>query len=171
LIGQFGVGFYSAFMVAEKVDVISRRAGQDQAAMWSSDGLGTYTIGPVEADQAPARGTRIVLHLLEDAADYAQAPRIEQMVRAQSGHAGADHGEGQAGRRWHQVADGTALWTRPRARSRPRNTGFLPQRGRAVGRSGADPALPRRGAARIFGAGLRARKRPSTCSIPIARAA
>ncbi|HQS47238.1 MAG TPA: ATP-binding protein, partial [Xanthobacteraceae bacterium] len=47
LIGQFGVGFYSAFMVAEKVDVISRRAGSEQASLWSSDGKGTYTIAPV----------------------------------------------------------------------------------------------------------------------------
>ncbi|GHC89216.1 molecular chaperone HtpG [Novosphingobium pokkalii] len=120
LIGQFGVGFYSAFMVAEKVDVISRRAGQDQAAMWSSDGLGTYTIGPVEADQAPARGTRIVLHLLEDAADYAQAPRIEQMVRAQSGHVPVpitvkDKPDADG----NQVADGTALWTRPKSAITP----------------------------------------------------
>ncbi|MFD2782686.1 molecular chaperone HtpG [Novosphingobium pokkalii] len=120
MIGQFGVGFYSAFMVAEKVDVISRRAGQDQAAMWSSDGLGTYTIGPVEADQAPARGTRIVLHLLEDAADYAQAPRIEQMVRAQSGHVPVpitvkDKPDADG----NQVADGTALWTRPKSAITP----------------------------------------------------
>jgi molecular chaperone HtpG len=120
LIGQFGVGFYSAFMVAEKVDVISRRAGQDQAAMWSSDGLGTYTIGPVEADQAPARGTRIVLHLLEDAADYAQGPRIEQMVRAQSGHVPVpitvkDKPDADG----NQVADGTALWTRPKSAITP----------------------------------------------------
>ncbi len=120
LIGQFGVGFYSAFMVAAKVDVISRRAGQDGAAMWSSDGLGTYTIGAVAAQDAPARGTRIVLHLLDDAADYAQAARIEQMVRAQSGHVPVpitvkDKPDAEG----TQVADGTALWTKPKSAITP----------------------------------------------------
>jgi len=116
LIGQFGVGFYSAFMVAEKVDVISRRAGAGEAAMWSSDGLGTYTIAPITAEDAPARGTRIVLHLLEDAKDYTERHRIEQMVRAQSGHVPVpitlkDKPDAEA----TPLADGTALWTRPKS--------------------------------------------------------
>jgi molecular chaperone HtpG len=116
LIGQFGVGFYSAFMVAKQVDVISRRAGQDEAAIWSSDGLGTYTIAPVALDEAPARGTRIVLHLLDDAHDYAQRHRIEQMVKAQSGHVPVpvelkDTPEAEPA----TIADGTALWTRPKS--------------------------------------------------------
>ena len=120
LIGQFGVGFYSAFMVAEKVDVISRRAGAGEAAVWSSDGLGTYTIAPIAAEDAPARGTRIVLHLLEEAKDYTERHRIEQMVRAQSGHvpvpiALKDKPEAEA----HQLADGTALWTRPKSEIAP----------------------------------------------------
>ena len=80
LIGQFGVGFYSAFMVAGQVDVISRRAGVAQAAQWSSDGLGTYTIAPVDLEDAPVRGTRIVLHLLEEARDYAE--RLDHLVAA-----------------------------------------------------------------------------------------
>src|SRR5215213_11418444 len=58
LIGQFGVGFYSAFMVADQVDVISRRAGSNEAALWSSDGQGSYTVAPAALDEAPARGTR-----------------------------------------------------------------------------------------------------------------
>ena len=116
LIGQFGVGFYSAFMVAEKVDVISRRAGASEAAVWSSDGLGTYTIAPITAEDAPARGTRIVLHLLEDAKDYTERHRIEQMVRAQSGHVPVpitlkDKPDAEA----TPLADGTALWTRPKS--------------------------------------------------------
>eukprot|EP01031_Cornospumella_fuschlensis_P049472 gene49472-60572_t len=86
LIGQFGVGFYSAFMVAGQVDVISRRAGADTASIWSSDGLGTYTIAPVDLSEAPARGTRVVLHLLEDAASYAERHVLERIVAAQSGH-------------------------------------------------------------------------------------
>src|SRR5262245_12118118 len=61
-IGQFGVGFYSAFMVAERVDVVSRRAGSDEAWLWSSDGKGTFSVSPAELGDAPARGTRVVLH-------------------------------------------------------------------------------------------------------------
>jgi molecular chaperone HtpG len=63
LIGEFGVGFYSAFMVADKVDVISRRAGSEDAWQWSSDGKGTYSVAPVALADAPNRGTRVVLHL------------------------------------------------------------------------------------------------------------
>ncbi len=54
LIGQFGVGFYSVFMVADHVDVISRKAGHAEAAVWSSDGKGTYSISPIDAAEAPA---------------------------------------------------------------------------------------------------------------------
>lgn len=115
LIGQFGVGFYSAFMVAEKVDVLSHRPGQEPA-MWSSDGLGSYTIGPVDPDQAPMRGTRILLHLMEDAWGYADRHRIEQMVRAQSGHVPVPiELKEAADTDATQLADGTALWTRPKS--------------------------------------------------------
>src|SRR5580692_2653520 len=63
LIGRFGVGFYSAFMVAARVDVISRRAGTDAAWQWSSDGKGEFEISPADIALAPRRGTRVVLHL------------------------------------------------------------------------------------------------------------
>ncbi|BBF70979.1 molecular chaperone HtpG [Sphingomonas bisphenolicum] len=114
LIGQFGVGFYSAFMVAGRVDVVSRRAGTDKAASWSSDGQGTYTIAPVDVADAPARGTRVTLHLLDDAKTYAERYTVERIVKAQSGHVpvpifvkeqGSEEEE-------HQVADGAALWTK-----------------------------------------------------------
>ncbi|MDF0546334.1 molecular chaperone HtpG [Sphingobium sp. H39-3-25] len=117
LIGQFGVGFYSAFMVAGKVDVVSRRAGTDEAARWSSDGLGTYTIAPVDTAEAPARGTRVTLHLLDDAKTYAERYTVERIVKAQSGHVpvpifikelGSDEEE-------RQVADGAALWTKAKS--------------------------------------------------------
>jgi molecular chaperone HtpG len=72
LIGQFGVGFYSAFMVADRVDVVSRRAGSDEATIWSSDGKGSYTVAPFTTDEAPARGTQVILHLMEDAASYTE---------------------------------------------------------------------------------------------------
>src|SRR6201996_706058 len=70
LIGRFGVGFYSAFMVAERVEVISHRAGGDQAWRWSSDGKGAYDVSAADSHlnpPPPARGTRVILHLLEDA--------------------------------------------------------------------------------------------------------
>src|SRR4051812_6052407 len=82
LIGQFGVGFYSAFMVADNVDVTSRRAGSDEAWRWSSDGKGTFTVAPVAAEDALARGTRVVLHLMEDAKDYTERFKIERIVKA-----------------------------------------------------------------------------------------
>jgi molecular chaperone HtpG len=116
LIGQFGVGFYSAFMVADRVDVVSRRAGSDGAARWSSDGLGTYTIEPVDVAEAPARGTRVTLHLKEDAADYTQSWHVERTIKAQSGHVPVaillkDKPDAEP----KQIADGAALWTRPKS--------------------------------------------------------
>ncbi|VWX50654.1 molecular chaperone HtpG [Novosphingobium sp. 9U] len=116
LIGQFGVGFYSAFMVADRVDVTSRRAGWDSAALWSSDGLGTYTIQPVDIADAPARGTRVMLHLKEDAASYTESFTVERTIKAQSGHVAVpivlkDKPDAEP----KQIADGAALWTRPKA--------------------------------------------------------
>jgi molecular chaperone HtpG len=116
LIGQFGVGFYSAFMVADKVDVVSRRAGADTAALWSSDGLGTYTIQTADIADAPARGTRVLLHLKEEAASYTEGFTIERTIKAQSGHVPVpifikDKPDAEA----KQIADGAALWTRPKS--------------------------------------------------------
>jgi molecular chaperone HtpG len=68
-IGQFGVGFYSAFMVADRVDVTSRRAGSEESFRWTSDGKGTFSISAVPPPDAPARGTRVLLHLMDDAGD------------------------------------------------------------------------------------------------------
>src|SRR5579871_3647339 len=72
LIGRFGVGFYSAFMVAERVDVISRRAGTDTAWVWTSDGKGSFAVSAADIPSAPRRGTRVVLHLMEDAKSYTE---------------------------------------------------------------------------------------------------
>jgi len=74
LIGQFGVGFYSAFMVAEKVEVSTRRAGEAQGWKWTSDGKGAFTIA--EDAEAPARGTRIVLQLRDADLEYLDPLRI-----------------------------------------------------------------------------------------------
>jgi molecular chaperone HtpG len=116
LIGRFGVGFYSAFMVADRVGVISRRAGTDAAWLWSSDGKGAFAVSPVATTDAPRRGTRVVLHLMDDAKTYAERPTIERLVKAQSGHvpvpiAIAD----KPGTEPAEITDGAALWTKPKA--------------------------------------------------------
>ena len=116
LIGQFGVGFYSAFMVADRVNVISRRAGSDSAAIWSSDGLGTYTVQAADTSDAPARGTRVLLHLKEDAGTYTERFHIERTIKAQSGHVPVpimlkEKPDAEP----KQIADGAALWTRPKS--------------------------------------------------------
>src|ERR1700712_689218 len=82
LIGQFGVGFYSAFMVADRIVVTSRRAGTDEAWTWSSSGGAGFEIAPVEDANSVAAGTEIVLHLKADAAKYLEAHEIESIVGA-----------------------------------------------------------------------------------------
>lgn len=110
LIGQFGVGFYAAFMVADKIEVTSRRAGDKDTHCWVSDGLGTFTVSKVDA--AP-RGTRIVLHLKSDAADYLEGWKIESVVRAYSDH--IVHpimlAEGES----RQINSGSAIWMRAKS--------------------------------------------------------
>jgi molecular chaperone HtpG len=83
LIGQFGVGFYSAFMVAEKVEVISRKAGEEQAWKWSSTGKGSYTLEEAVRD---GHGTTITLYLNEEGNEYANRWQIEQLVKKYSDH-------------------------------------------------------------------------------------
>ncbi|MGV1772842.1 molecular chaperone HtpG [Agrobacterium vitis] len=113
LIGQFGVGFYSCFMVADKVDVVTRRAGETQAWAWTSDGKGSYSISEIDAESAPARGTRITLHLMEDAKDYATRARVERIVKQQSGHVPvAITLVAKPGDEPTRITEGTALWTR-----------------------------------------------------------
>ncbi|MDR5011764.1 molecular chaperone HtpG [Agrobacterium fabacearum] len=111
LIGQFGVGFYSSFMVAHRVEVISRRAGKDEAWKWSSDGKGSYDIAAVDSGQAPTRGTRVVLHLLEDAKKYTSKWTVEEIIRNQSGHVPVPiRLVEKEGAEPSQVSDGAALW-------------------------------------------------------------
>jgi len=115
LIGQFGVGFYSAFIVADSVTVESRRAGLDAAegARWQSDGQGEFTI---EAMERPQRGTTVTLHLKVDAAEFCEPLRIENLVRRYSDHVAfpvsirdADGGEARV------INAATALWLRSRS--------------------------------------------------------
>ncbi|WP_420825920.1 molecular chaperone HtpG [Rhodobium orientis] len=124
LIGQFGVGFYASFMVADKVEVVSRRAGDDRAWSWKSDGLGTFTVEEAPLEAAPARGTRVVLHLNEESRDYAKEGTIERIVREYSAHVpipivlalgGESGGEGEE----RQLADGSALWRKPKSEVKP----------------------------------------------------
>src|SRR5207237_5516069 len=83
LIGQFGVGFYAAFMVAERIVVTSRRAGSNEVWTWSSSGGSGFEIAPAGEEGATrvTRGTEIVLHLKENAAKYLETYEIERMVR------------------------------------------------------------------------------------------
>jgi molecular chaperone HtpG len=111
LIGQFGVGFYSAFMVADKVEVLSRKAGESEGWRWSSDGQGSFTIEP--AANVP-RGARITLHMREGDGEYLEAPRIQAIVKRYSDHIAlpivlAD------GNKEETINTASALWTRPRA--------------------------------------------------------
>lgn len=83
LIGQFGVGFYSAFMVASQVDVLTRKAGENEAWLWSSDGKGSFTIEPATRDAA---GATVTLHLKKDAKEFADPARIRQIIKTYSEH-------------------------------------------------------------------------------------
>ena len=124
LIGQFGVGFYSSFIVADRVDVYSRRAGLDAAAgvHWQSSGDGEFSVATVEL---PERGTRIVLHLKEGEQDFADGYRIRALVRKYSDHIAFPvrmHAAEESKRRatsdaapeYETVNHAQALWTRPR---------------------------------------------------------
>ncbi len=83
LIGQFGVGFYSAFMVADRVEVVSRKAGEDKAWRWTSDGKTGFEIEPAERAVA---GTTVLLHLNEDGSQYANSWRLQEIVKKYSNH-------------------------------------------------------------------------------------
>ena len=112
LIGQFGVGFYSAFIVADKVTVDTRRAGADQAVRWESDGQGEFTIEDIELEE---RGTRVTLHLKEDEAEFAEPYRIESLIRKYSDHIGFKVSLHTVGEEETKIVNSaTALWTRSR---------------------------------------------------------
>jgi molecular chaperone HtpG len=112
LIGQFGVGFYSSFMVANRVEVTSRRAGTETSFTWASEGLGTFTVVP--AEKGP-RGTAIVLHLKDDALEFLEGWKIEQVVRAYSDHIGHPIMLVEGSEAPKQINTANAIWTRPKA--------------------------------------------------------
>jgi molecular chaperone HtpG len=116
LIGRFGVGFYSAFMVAERVDIVSHRAGSDAAWLWSSDGKGDFSIAPAAGAVAPRRGTRVVLHLMEEAKDYTERATVEGLIREQSGHVPVPIAIiEKPGAAPVEITDGAALWAKPKS--------------------------------------------------------
>jgi molecular chaperone HtpG len=110
LIGQFGVGFYSAFMVADKVTVETRRAGEDQAWKWTSDGKGEFTVEPVER---ATPGTSVRLHMREDADEFLDPEQLRLIVRQYSDHIALPILLG--GERGETLNRASALWTRPRS--------------------------------------------------------
>ena len=120
LIGRFGVGFYSAFMVAERVEVISRRAGSEGAWLWSSDGKGDFSVTPAAGAVAPRRSTRVVLHLTEDAKNYTERTTIERLIKERSGHVPVPIAiVEKPGAAPIEITDGAALWAKPKAEIAP----------------------------------------------------
>jgi len=125
LIGQFGVGFYSAFMVADKIEVVSRKACEDKAWLWTSDGKTGFEIEPAERD---AVGTTITLHLNEEGKQYANSWRLQQIVKKYSNHIAfpifltydkSEWNEAEKKsdkvRTTEQVNAASALWRRPKS--------------------------------------------------------
>lgn len=111
LIGQFGVGFYSAFMVADEVEVISRKAGTDEAWEWISAGKGVYTLKPAEREAA---GTTIILHLKPDAEEFLEPLRVKNIIRKWADHIALPIELEEDGK-FLPVTEGTALWRRPKS--------------------------------------------------------
>jgi len=118
LIGQFGVGFYSAFIVAEKVTVETRKAGSDKASgvRWESDGQGEFTVEGIERLQP---GTAVILHLRDDARDFLDPFKIRQVINQYSDHVAfpinlLTPADGDAEESSETLNSATALWQRPR---------------------------------------------------------
>jgi molecular chaperone HtpG len=118
LIGQFGVGFYSSFIVADRVTVLTRKAGEAAASgvRWESDGGGEYAIETLERAE---HGTEVILHLKEDAKEFLDAWSLRSLISRYSDHIGfpirmrdqSEEGEGE----WQDVNKASALWTLPKA--------------------------------------------------------
>jgi molecular chaperone HtpG len=140
LIGQFGVGFYAAFMVAERIVVTSRRAGTDAVWTWSSSGGSGFEIAPASEDDGRriTRGTEIVLHLKPDAAKYLETYEIERIVGAYSDNIQfpielkPEEGEPR------QINSASALWQRSKSELKPED---YTQAYRAIAGAFDDPAM------------------------------
>ena len=127
LIGQFGVGFYSVFMVAQKVDVISKKAGEEQAYMFSTDGTGEYEVKPVTKE---SHGTVIYIKLKDDEKEFLDKWRVQEVVKKYSNHIAypimlnyteeettgeGDDKETKTVQKSEQINEATALWTLPKS--------------------------------------------------------
>ena len=110
LIGQFGVGFYSAFMVADKVEVVSRKAGDTQCNSWESDGQSGFSISTSEEEQAA--GTKIRLSLKKDAKEFADPDKIKGLIKKYSDHISFPINIKEADGEIEQVNSATAIWTK-----------------------------------------------------------
>ncbi|SQF64767.1 molecular chaperone HtpG [Actinobacillus pleuropneumoniae] len=118
LIGQFGVGFYSAFIVADKVTVKTRAAGETQAVLWESAGEGDYTVADIEKS---TRGTDVILHLREEEKEFLSEWRLREIIGKYSDHIGLpveiqtteyDEEGKVSGQKWEKINKAQALWTR-----------------------------------------------------------
>ncbi|MCW2314820.1 molecular chaperone HtpG [Rhodoblastus acidophilus] len=121
LIGQFGIGFYSAFMVADRVVVETRRAGEETAWRWTSDGKGDYEVSPLPLDEAPARGSRVILHLNEESKEpYTKPYTIERLISEHSSAVATpiDLVE-KPGEEPRRIGEGAALWAKNKSEITP----------------------------------------------------
>ena len=107
LIGQFGVGFYSSFMVADRVDVLTRKAGDEKAWLWSSDGRGEFSI---EESKREGNGTTVILHITKDDKEYLDETRITHVIKSHSDHIGIPI-VFKEGDREENINSASALWT------------------------------------------------------------
>lgn len=120
LIGQFGVGFYSAFIVADKVTLRTRRAGfeKDQAVQWESEGTGSYTLEEINKDN---RGTEVILHLKKDEDEFLSGWRLRSIISTYSDHVPLpiemreENDKGEVTAKWETVNKASALWVRPKS--------------------------------------------------------
>jgi molecular chaperone HtpG len=125
LIGQFGVGFYSAFMVADKVEVVSRKAGEDGAWKWTSDGKSGFEIEPAER---PAPGTTVTLYFNDEGKEYANSYRLREIIKKYSNHVAfpifltankeewnSEEKKSVRTRPTEQINSASAMWQRPKS--------------------------------------------------------
>jgi molecular chaperone HtpG len=117
LIGQFGVGFYSAFIVADRITVVSRRAGSDEVWIWRSSGGDGFEIEPASAEEAArvTRGTEVILHLKDDAKRYLEPFEIERVIKTYSDHILFPIELVDAGKEPRQINAASALWRRTKS--------------------------------------------------------
>jgi len=117
LIGQFGVGFYSAFVVADRVTVLTRRAGATEGVKWESDGKGEYSL---ESTELSDRGTQVILHLKADEDEFLKPWTLKSLITRYSDHVAfpirmPKEEDGKPGSEWDTVNAASALWTKPKS--------------------------------------------------------